>query len=104
MGNRGSKSVVRYYSAVVKEQRVNVYRYLQYPQLGESTPQTSGVDVCNIFKMYSNELSNKLWFLCRKIFYDSPLIGFNSLNVNTRRYYATLSNNKHKINDLQIDP
>ena len=33
MGNRGSKSVVRYYSAVVKEQRVNVYRYLQYPQL-----------------------------------------------------------------------
>jgi hypothetical protein len=42
--------------------------------------------------------------LCRKIFYDSPLIGFNSLNVNTRRYYATLSNNKHKINDLQIDP
>ena len=41
---------------------------------------------------------------CRKILYDSPLIGFNSLNVNTRRYYATLSNNKHKINDLQIDP
>ena len=54
--------------------------------------------------MYSNELSNKLWFLCRKIFYDSPLIGFNSLNVNTRRYYATLSNNKHKMDDIQIDP
>ena len=41
---------------------------------------------------------------CRKILYDSPLIGFNSLNVNTRRYYATLSNNKHKIDDLQIHP
>lgn len=40
----------------------------------------------------------------RKFFYDSPLIGFNSLNLNTRRYYATLSNNKHKIDDLQIDP
>ena len=39
-----------------------------------------------------------------KIFYDSPLNGFNSLNVNTRRYYATLSNNKHKIDDLQIHP
>jgi len=41
--------------------------------------------------------------LYRKISYDSPLIGFNSLNVNTRRYYATLSN-KHKIDDLQIHP
>ena len=40
MGNRGSKSVVRYYSAIVKEQRVNDYRYLQ--------------DTCKIFKMYSN--------------------------------------------------
>ena len=39
-----------------------------------------------------------------KIFYDSPLNGFNSLNVNTRRYYVTLSNNKHTIEDLQIDP
>ena len=37
MDNRGSKSVVRYYSATVKEQRVNVYRYLQDPPLGEST-------------------------------------------------------------------
>ena len=74
------------------------------PLLGTRRIHSSGVDVCNIFKMYSNELSNKLWFLCRKIFYDSPFIGFNSLNVNTRRYYATLSNNKHKINDLQIDP
>ena len=35
MGNRGSKSVVRYYSAIVKEQRVNGYRYLQDPPLGE---------------------------------------------------------------------
>ena len=40
----------------------------------------------------------------RKFFYGSPLIGFNSLNVNTRCYYATLSNNKHKMDDLQIDP
>jgi hypothetical protein len=47
MGNRGSKSVVRYYYAIVKEQRVNGYRYLQ--------------NLCNIFKMYSNELRNKLW-------------------------------------------
>ncbi len=39
MGNRGSKSVVRYYSAIVKEQRVNDYRYLQDPPLGESTPE-----------------------------------------------------------------
>jgi len=46
MNNRGSKSVVRYYSAIVKEQRVNGCRYLQ--------------DFCNIFKMYSNELINKL--------------------------------------------
>lgn len=42
--------------------------------------------------------------LYRKNFYDSPLIGFNSLNVNTRRYYVTSSINKHKIDDLQIDP
>jgi len=42
--------------------------------------------------------------LYRKIFYGSPLIGFDSLNVNTPRYYVTLSNNKHKIDDLQIDP
>jgi len=31
MGNRGSKSVVWIYYAIVKEQRVNGYRYLQYP-------------------------------------------------------------------------
>jgi hypothetical protein len=30
MGNRGSKSVVWIYYAIVKEQRVNGYRYLQY--------------------------------------------------------------------------
>jgi hypothetical protein len=47
MDNRGSKSVVRYYSTIVKEQRVNGCRYLQ--------------DFCNIFKMYSNELRNKLY-------------------------------------------
>ena len=47
--------------------------------------------------------------LYTKIFYDSPLNSFNSLNrfnslnVNTRRYYVTLSNNKHTIEDLQID-
>ena len=29
MDNRGSKSVVRYYSAIVKEQRVDGCRYLQ---------------------------------------------------------------------------
>ena len=58
--------------------------------------------------MYSNELRNKLQ-LKKKIFYaqnfyDSPLSGFNSLNVNTRRYYYTVSNNKHIIDNLQIDP
>jgi hypothetical protein len=42
--------------------------------------------------------------LYRNISYDSPLIGFDSLNVNTRRYYATLSNNKHKMEDIQIHP
>lgn len=36
-------------------------------------------------------------------YYDSPLNGFNSLNVNTRRYYSSLSNNKHNIDDLHID-
>ena len=87
MNNRGSKSVSRSYSAIVKEQRVNGCRYLQ--------------DFCNIFKMYSNELRNKLWLsFYRKIYYDSALIGLNSLNINTRRYYATLSNNKHIIDDL----
>ena len=39
-----------------------------------------------------------------KNFYDSPLNGFNSLNVNARRNYVTLSDNKHKIDELQIDP
>lgn len=39
-----------------------------------------------------------------KNFYDSPLNGSNSLNVNTRRYYVTLSDNKHKIDNLHIDP
>lgn len=49
-----------------------------------------------------------------KNFYVSPLNGFNSLNVNNRRYYGTLSNNKYTsplsplglgdIDNLQIDP
>lgn len=39
-----------------------------------------------------------------KNFYDSPLNGSNSLNVNTRRYYVTLSDNKHKIDDLHVGP
>ena len=39
-----------------------------------------------------------------KNFYDSPLNGSNSLNINTRRYYGTLSYNKHKIDDLQVSP
>jgi len=65
MDNRGSKSVVRYYYAIVKEQRVNGYRYLQDPSLGGIHPYSffflsSGVDICSIFKMYSNELRNKL--------------------------------------------
>jgi hypothetical protein len=42
--------------------------------------------------------------LYTKNFYDSPLNGSNSLNVNTRRYYVTLSDNKHKIDDLHIGP
>lgn len=40
----------------------------------------------------------------KKFYYDSPLNGLNSLNVNTRRYYVTLSNNKHNIDNLQINP
>jgi len=36
--------------------------------------------------------------------YDSPLNGFHSLNVNTRRYYVTLSDSKRTIDNLQIDP
>lgn len=47
MDDRGSKLVVRSYPATVKEQRVNGYRYLH--------------NFCKIFKMYSNELINKLW-------------------------------------------
>lgn len=46
MDDRGSKLVVRSYPATVKEQRVNGYRYIH--------------NFCNIFKMYSNELRNKL--------------------------------------------
>ena len=67
MDNRGSKSVVKYYYTIVKEQRVNGYRYIQYPPLGEFTLIiffSSGVDICSIFKMYSNELRNKLWLNC----------------------------------------
>ena len=41
--------------------------------------------------------------LYTKTFYDSPLNGFNSLNVNSRRYYSTLSNNKYTIDNLQTD-
>ena len=37
-------------------------------------------------------------------FLDSPLNGFNSLNVNTRRYYVTLSDSKRTIDNSQIDP
>lgn len=48
-----------------------------------------------------NLLSSKLY---TKNFYDSPSIGFNSFNVNARRNYTTLCNNKHKIDELQIDP
>jgi hypothetical protein len=29
MGNRGSKSIVKYYYGIVKEQRVNGYRYIK---------------------------------------------------------------------------
>ncbi len=39
-----------------------------------------------------------------KNFYDSPLNGFNSLNINTRRYYVTLSDNKRTIGNPKIDP
>ena len=42
--------------------------------------------------------------LYTKTFYDSPLNVFKFLNVNTRRYYVTLSNNKHTFEYLQIDP
>jgi hypothetical protein len=38
MDNRGSKSVVKYYYTTVKEQRVNGYRYIQYPPLGGIHP------------------------------------------------------------------
>lgn len=40
-----------------------------------------------------------------KNFYDSPSNCFNSsFNVNVRRNYTTLSSNKHKIDESQIDP
>jgi hypothetical protein len=42
--------------------------------------------------------------LYTKNFYDSPSTGFNSFNVNARRNYTTLCNNKYKIDELQIDP
>ena len=53
--------------------------------------------------MYSNELRNKLWLkkLYIENFYDSPLNGFNSLNVNSCCYYVILRNNKHKIDDYK---
>ena len=59
MDDRGSKLVVRSYPATVKEQRVNGYRYIH--------------NFCNIFKMYSNELRNKLW----KNFYTKNFYGFS---------------------------
>lgn len=42
----------------------------------------------------------------RKFYYNSPLIGFKSFNINTPRYYSTCGNNKPKIEDenLQIHP
>lgn len=46
MDDRGSKSAISTIIAV-KEQRVNGYKYLH--------------NMGNIFKMYSNELRNKLW-------------------------------------------
>lgn len=54
--------------------------------------------------MYSNELRNKLLKKKQyaKNFYDSPLNVSNSLNVNTRRYYSTLNDNKQ--DDLHIGP
>ena len=59
--------------------------------------------------MYSNELRKKLSKkLSAKIYYDSPLNDLNSFNFNTRRSYSTahgaLCTNKHKIDELQIDP
>lgn len=91
MDDRGSKSAISL-GIALKEQRVYGYKYLH--------------NKGKILKMYSNELRYKLW---KKKFYtknlnDSPLNGSNSLNVNTRRYYVTLSNNKHKIDDLHIGP
>jgi hypothetical protein len=51
-----------------------------------------GKEICYRQKLYT------------KNFYDSPSTGFNSFNVNARRSYTTLCNNKHKIDELQIDP
>ena len=39
-----------------------------------------------------------------KSYYDSPLNCLNSLNINTRRSYSTLSSNKSNIDDLKVDP
>lgn len=40
----------------------------------------------------------------KRISYDSPLNCFNSNDAKTRRYYSTLSQNKNKNDDLQINP
>ena len=39
-----------------------------------------------------------------KNYYDSPLKCLNSLNINPRRSYSTLSSNKSNIDDLKVDP
>ena len=93
MDNRGSKLGLNIYNTV-KEQRVDGYRYKK---------------IFIIFKVYSNELRKKLLKkLSAKIYYDSPLNDLNSFNFNTRRSYSTahgaLCTNKHKIDELQIDP
>ena len=103
MGNRGSKSVVSYYCAIVKEQRVNVYRYLQDPPIGESTLD-GWIFVKYLRCILMSLVISYYKILYIKFFYNSPLIGFDSLNLNTRRYYSTLSSNKHNKDDLQIDP
>ncbi len=74
----------------VKEQRIDDYRYLYYYEY-----------LRYILRKLRNKFSLKQY---AKNNYDSPLIGFNSFNVNSRHNYSTLNNNKHVSGELKIDP
>lgn len=62
MDDRGSKSGISR-GIAVKEQRVYGYKYLDQPNPFQRRGVPSGDPVAmgKIFKMYSNELRDKLW-------------------------------------------